>query len=148
MEDDFFISKDGRFAGVYDGHGGAAVSKYLKQNLQAQVGGCVGWFCGKPTRPPIMMRMRAPTRPCVHAMLYARTAASYTSHPTLQPTTYTPTPLSALQFLAALPDEDKAQVGEEQVVQALSQAFQAVDDAVIKVRDRRPLRSARECVIF
>lgn len=37
MEDDYFISKDGRFAGVYDGHGGAAVSKYLKQNLQAQV---------------------------------------------------------------------------------------------------------------
>jgi len=39
MEDDYFISKDGRFAGVYDGHGGAAVSKYLKQNLQAQVRG-------------------------------------------------------------------------------------------------------------
>lgn len=37
MEDDYFISKDGRFAGVYDGHGGAAVSKYLRQNLQAQV---------------------------------------------------------------------------------------------------------------
>ena len=37
MEDDYFIAKDGRFAGVYDGHGGAAVSKYLRQNLQAQV---------------------------------------------------------------------------------------------------------------
>lgn len=36
MEDDFFISKDGSFAGVYDGHGGAAVSKYLRQNLNAQ----------------------------------------------------------------------------------------------------------------
>jgi len=36
MEDDFFISKDGSFSGVYDGHGGAAVSKYLRQNLNAQ----------------------------------------------------------------------------------------------------------------
>jgi serine/threonine protein phosphatase PrpC len=39
MEDDFFISKDGCFAAVYDGHGGAAVSKYLRQNLHAQARG-------------------------------------------------------------------------------------------------------------
>jgi hypothetical protein len=37
MEDDWFLSTDGRFAAVYDGHGGASVSKYLRQNLYAQV---------------------------------------------------------------------------------------------------------------
>lgn len=37
MEDDYFVAKDGTFAAVYDGHGGAAISKYLKQNLYAQV---------------------------------------------------------------------------------------------------------------
>ena len=54
--------------------------------------------------------------------------------------THTPTPTSPTstnihtqQFLAALPDEDRAQVGEAQVEGALRQAFQAVDDAVVKV---------------
>ncbi|KAG5186545.1 phosphatase 2C-like domain-containing protein [Tribonema minus] len=37
MEDDYFLSADGRFAAVYDGHGGASVSKYLRQNLYTQV---------------------------------------------------------------------------------------------------------------
>lgn len=45
MEDDFFISKDGCFAAVYDGHGGAAVSKYLRQNLHAQVSLSQPSFC-------------------------------------------------------------------------------------------------------
>eukprot|EP00571_Detonula_confervacea_P001428 CAMPEP_0172323268 /NCGR_PEP_ID=MMETSP1058-20130122/48289_1 /TAXON_ID=83371 /ORGANISM="Detonula confervacea, Strain CCMP 353" /LENGTH=398 /DNA_ID=CAMNT_0013039225 /DNA_START=173 /DNA_END=1369 /DNA_ORIENTATION=+ len=34
MEDEYFVEQ-GRFAAVFDGHGGAAVSKYLRQNLYA-----------------------------------------------------------------------------------------------------------------
>jgi len=34
MEDEYFVEQ-GRFAAVYDGHGGAAVSRYLRQNLYA-----------------------------------------------------------------------------------------------------------------
>lgn len=37
MEDEYFLSNDGSFAAVYDGHGGSSVSKYLRQNLYAQV---------------------------------------------------------------------------------------------------------------
>ena len=37
MEDEFFLSSDGSFAAVYDGHGGANVSKYLRQNLYRHV---------------------------------------------------------------------------------------------------------------
>jgi len=33
MEDEYFISDDSRFFGVYDGHGGANVSKYVRKNL-------------------------------------------------------------------------------------------------------------------
>lgn len=39
MEDEYFLSADGSFSAVYDGHGGALVSKYLRQNLYNQVGG-------------------------------------------------------------------------------------------------------------
>ena len=34
MEDEYFVEQ-GRFAAVYDGHGGATVSRYLRQNLYA-----------------------------------------------------------------------------------------------------------------
>ncbi|KAL7448879.1 hypothetical protein ACHAWC_000999 [Mediolabrus comicus] len=37
MEDEFFVGDEGRFAAVFDGHGGAAVSRYLRQNLYANV---------------------------------------------------------------------------------------------------------------
>ena len=37
MEDEYFVGDDGRFAAVFDGHGGAAVSRYLRQNLYAAV---------------------------------------------------------------------------------------------------------------
>ncbi|KAG7343758.1 serinethreonine phosphatase [Nitzschia inconspicua] len=37
MEDDYFISKDGDFCCCFDGHGGRAVSRYLKKNLYANV---------------------------------------------------------------------------------------------------------------
>lgn len=37
MEDDYFISDRGDFAAVFDGHGGPAVSKYLRQNLFARL---------------------------------------------------------------------------------------------------------------
>mmetsp|Transcript_14220 Transcript_14220/g.30160 ORF Transcript_14220/g.30160 Transcript_14220/m.30160 type:complete len:498 (+) Transcript_14220:55-1548(+) len=37
MEDEYFISEEGRFAAVFDGHGGSAVSQYLRQNLYAYV---------------------------------------------------------------------------------------------------------------
>lgn len=37
MEDEFFVSEEGKFAAVFDGHGGAAVSRYLRQNLYANV---------------------------------------------------------------------------------------------------------------
>ncbi|CAN0373670.1 unnamed protein product [Ascophyllum nodosum] len=33
MEDEFFLSSDGSFLAVFDGHGGAQVSKYLRKNL-------------------------------------------------------------------------------------------------------------------
>ena len=37
MEDEFFVSLDGDFAACFDGHGGPAVSKYLRKNLYANV---------------------------------------------------------------------------------------------------------------
>jgi hypothetical protein len=37
MEDEFFISVDGDFAAVFDGHGGQAISRYLRKNLYASV---------------------------------------------------------------------------------------------------------------
>jgi protein phosphatase 1L len=37
MEDDYFVSLDGDFAAVFDGHGGFAVSRYLRKNLYANV---------------------------------------------------------------------------------------------------------------
>eukprot|EP00539_Tryblionella_compressa_P019246 CAMPEP_0178872944 /NCGR_PEP_ID=MMETSP0747-20121128/8404_1 /TAXON_ID=913974 /ORGANISM="Nitzschia punctata, Strain CCMP561" /LENGTH=462 /DNA_ID=CAMNT_0020540213 /DNA_START=29 /DNA_END=1417 /DNA_ORIENTATION=- len=37
MEDEYFISEKGDFAAVFDGHGGRAVSKYLRKNLYANV---------------------------------------------------------------------------------------------------------------
>lgn len=37
MEDDYFVSLDGDFAAVFDGHGGSAVSRYLRKNLYANV---------------------------------------------------------------------------------------------------------------
>eukprot|EP01082_Thalassiosira_pseudonana_P002637 g3061.t1.1.5e1746aa g3061 g3061.t1 contig12:1336206-1336869(-) len=37
MEDEYFVSEDGKFAAVFDGHGGAAVSRYLRQNLFANI---------------------------------------------------------------------------------------------------------------
>lgn len=37
MEDEFFLSLDADFAGVFDGHGGQAVSRYLRQNLYANL---------------------------------------------------------------------------------------------------------------
>ncbi|KAL7464075.1 hypothetical protein ACHAXS_004414 [Conticribra weissflogii] len=37
MEDEYFVSEEGRFAAVFDGHGGSAVSQYLRQNLYAYV---------------------------------------------------------------------------------------------------------------
>jgi hypothetical protein len=40
--------------------------------------------------------------------------------------------------LAALPDEDHSQVTPEQVIDALSKAFKAVDDAVCKVPPHPP----------
>ncbi|GKY94439.1 hypothetical protein MPSEU_000409700 [Mayamaea pseudoterrestris] len=39
MEDDFFVASD--FAAVFDGHGGEAVSKYLRQNLYASMQACL-----------------------------------------------------------------------------------------------------------
>ena len=39
MEDEFFVSMDGDFAAVFDGHGGPAVSRYLRKNLYAIVQG-------------------------------------------------------------------------------------------------------------
>lgn len=35
MEDEFSVEHEGRFAAVYDGHGGRAISRYLRQNLYA-----------------------------------------------------------------------------------------------------------------
>ena len=36
MEDEHFTNQDGSFAAVFDGHGGKAVSRYLRQNLYAR----------------------------------------------------------------------------------------------------------------
>jgi serine/threonine protein phosphatase PrpC len=103
MEDDFFVSKDGTFAAVYDGHGGAAVSKYLRQNLHAQVRHREGppqaqW---KPDRAELILSV-------------------------------------VWQFLSALPDEDKSNVSDDVVMEALAQAFKVVDGNVMKVRPHQP----------
>ena len=37
MEDEFIVSNGGKFAAVFDGHGGSAVSRYLRQNLYASL---------------------------------------------------------------------------------------------------------------
>ena len=37
MEDEFFVSRTKDFAAVFDGHGGSAVSRYLRQNLYANL---------------------------------------------------------------------------------------------------------------
>lgn len=37
MEDEYLINQNGAFAAVFDGHGGNAVSRYLRQNLYANV---------------------------------------------------------------------------------------------------------------
>jgi len=37
MEDEYFVSKGGRFAGVFDGHGGRGVSSHLKENLHNKI---------------------------------------------------------------------------------------------------------------
>lgn len=42
MEDEYFLSKDGRFAAVFDGHGGSGVSRFLKERLYEAVCGQVG----------------------------------------------------------------------------------------------------------
>ncbi len=36
MEDEYFTNQDGTFVGVFDGHGGKAISRYLRQNLYAR----------------------------------------------------------------------------------------------------------------
>jgi serine/threonine protein phosphatase PrpC len=41
MEDEHYISNDGDFAAVFDGHGGPAVSRYLRKNLYANVQACL-----------------------------------------------------------------------------------------------------------
>ncbi len=37
MEDEYFISEDNSFFGVYDGHGGARVSKFARDNLYKEI---------------------------------------------------------------------------------------------------------------
>lgn len=37
MEDEYFINQAGSFGAVFDGHGGPAVSRYLRQNLYANL---------------------------------------------------------------------------------------------------------------
>ena len=37
MEDEFIVSNGGKFCAVFDGHGGSAVSRYLRQNLYASL---------------------------------------------------------------------------------------------------------------
>ena len=37
QEDEYYVSNDGDFAAVFDGHGGPAVSRYLRKNLYANV---------------------------------------------------------------------------------------------------------------
>ena len=44
MEDEYFIGDEGRFAAVFDGHGGSAVSRYLRMNLYAAVQAAHGSF--------------------------------------------------------------------------------------------------------
>ena len=36
MEDEYFTNQDGSFVAIFDGHGGNAVSRYLRQNLYAR----------------------------------------------------------------------------------------------------------------
>ena len=36
MEDEYFTNQDGSFVAVFDGHGGKAISRYLRQNLYAR----------------------------------------------------------------------------------------------------------------
>ena len=38
MEDEYFVADGGRFAAVFDGHGGGGVSQYLKRRLYKQLG--------------------------------------------------------------------------------------------------------------
>ncbi|GAX10307.1 hypothetical protein FisN_3Lh510 [Fistulifera solaris] len=38
MEDEYFVADGGRFAAVFDGHGGGGVSQYLKRRLYQQLG--------------------------------------------------------------------------------------------------------------
>ena len=51
MEDEFFLSLDGDFAAVFDGHGGQAVSRYLRKNLYANVQAFLPVFT--PQVPPM-----------------------------------------------------------------------------------------------
>jgi protein phosphatase 1L len=37
MEDEYFVNQAGNFGAVFDGHGGPAVSRYLRQNLYANL---------------------------------------------------------------------------------------------------------------
>ncbi len=37
MEDEYYVSEDGSFFGVFDGHGGSRVSKFARDNLAAQL---------------------------------------------------------------------------------------------------------------
>ena len=37
MEDEYFVSDGGRFAAVFDGHGGNGVSRYLRENLYKHI---------------------------------------------------------------------------------------------------------------
>ena len=56
MEDEIFVADDGHFVGVFDGHGGAAVSKYLRQNLFAAVLAHLNspMSATSPAEPPII----------------------------------------------------------------------------------------------
>jgi serine/threonine protein phosphatase PrpC len=42
MEDEYYVSNDGDFAACFDGHGGPAVSRYLRKNLYANVQAYLG----------------------------------------------------------------------------------------------------------
>eukprot|EP00957_Ditylum_brightwellii_P017583 1324587-Ditylum_brightwellii.AAC.1 len=37
MEDEYYMSDNKQFIAIFDGHGGSAVSKYLRQNLYANL---------------------------------------------------------------------------------------------------------------
>ena len=52
MEDEFFLSLDGDFAAVFDGHGGQAVSRYLRKNLYANVQAFLPVSTTPPPPPP------------------------------------------------------------------------------------------------